>query len=162
MEVSEIDWSKFNYMVYDVPNLRSSYAERYAALGTYSPNLASPPPPTTLKANTRNSFFIHSEKVVAESGCTFMKLAGYEKCQDEKHLDTFFQDIIDKGGEGIILRDPASAYEPGMSAGYLKHKVSFFCHQSIIKLTIFISQKFRDAEAKVVGSAGPLLWECEL
>ncbi len=35
-----------------------------------------------------------------------------------------FQDVIDKGGEGVILRDPVSLYQPGRSAGYLKHKVS--------------------------------------
>lgn len=30
---SMIDWKKFKYMVFDMPALRSSYAERYAELG---------------------------------------------------------------------------------------------------------------------------------
>ena len=60
------------------------------------------------------------------------------------HLEEFFQDIIDKGGEGIILRDPAAPFQRGRAPGYLKHK------------------KFRDAEAKIVGSAGHHQWECEL
>jgi ATP-dependent DNA ligase len=38
-------------------------------------------------------------------------------------METFFQDVIDKGGEGIILRDPTAPYESGRSKGYLKHKV---------------------------------------
>jgi len=45
-------------------------------------------------------------------------------------MEVFFQDVVDKGGEGIILRDPRCSYEPGRSRGFLKHKVfhtSAFC-----------------------------------
>ena len=54
-----------------------------------------------------------------------MRLAPREVCRDMTHLEQFFQDIIDQGGEGIILRDPKAPYQPGRSAGYLKHKVTF-------------------------------------
>jgi len=40
------------------------------------------------------------------------------------HLEKFLQDIIDKGGEGIILRDPVARIQPGRDPGYLKHKVT--------------------------------------
>ena len=46
------------------------------------------------------------------------------ECKDIQHLESFFQDVIDKGGEGVILRDPMGLWQPGRSAGYLKHKVS--------------------------------------
>ena len=39
------------------------------------------------------------------------------------HLEKFFQDIIDQGGEGVILRDPKVVPQPGRSSAYLKHKV---------------------------------------
>ena len=57
-------------------------------------------------------------------------------CEGSAHLETFFQDIIDHGGEGVILRNPASPLEPGRSHGYLKHKVSvaFF----LLSLALFI------------------------
>lgn len=42
-----------------------------------------------------------------------------------KHMERFFQDVVDKGGEGIILRDPIALLQPGRSLGYLKHKVCF-------------------------------------
>ena len=42
-----------------------------------------------------------------------------------QHLESVFQDIIDEGGEGIILRDPKAPYQPGRCPGYLKHKVAF-------------------------------------
>jgi len=54
---------------------------------------------------------------------TKLELAPYVECSGANHLDTYFQDIIDKGGEGVILRDPVSPNQPGRSNGYLKHKV---------------------------------------
>jgi len=65
-------------------------------------------------------------------------------CQGLSHLEKFFQDVVDKGGEGVILRDPSAPPQPGRSPGYLKHK------------------KFRDGEARVVRALGNLNWECEL
>lgn len=61
---------------------------------------------------------------MAEMNCSFVEIAPKEKCVDMRHLERFFQDVIDKGGEGIILRDPAALLQPGRSLGYLKHKVN--------------------------------------
>jgi len=60
----------------------------------------------------------------------FLELAPREQCKDLAHLETVFQNIVDKGGEGVILRDPNAPFEQGRSRGYLKHKV-------IISLLIF-------------------------
>lgn len=54
----------------------------------------------------------------------FIEVVPTEECQSVEHLDKFFQDILDKGGEGIILRDPTAPYQPGRSLGFLKHKAS--------------------------------------
>ena len=56
--------------------------------------------------------------------CKYVEVAQKQECQDMQHLEKFFQDVIDKGGEGIILRDPEAGLQPGRSAGYLKHKVT--------------------------------------
>ena len=53
----------------------------------------------------------------------YVELAPKVDCKNENHLDQVFQNIIDEGGEGIILRDPQAPYEAGRSRGYLKHKV---------------------------------------
>jgi len=45
-------------------------------------------------------------------------------CHGLPHLEEILQDIMDKGGEGIILRDPKTPLQPGRGHGYLKHKVS--------------------------------------
>ena len=53
----------------------------------------------------------------------YLEVCPKEVCRDTQHMEEFWQDVIDKGGEGIILRDPLSPLEPGRSSGYLKHKV---------------------------------------
>mgnify|MGYP002385648633 FL=1 len=45
-------------------------------------------------------------------------------CTGIAHLEKVFQDVIDRGGEGVILRDPSAPYVQGRSTGYLKHKVT--------------------------------------
>jgi ATP-dependent DNA ligase len=55
-----------------------------------------------------------------------VNLAPKEECQNEHHMQMFLQDIIDGGGEGIILRDPLAQHQSGRSPGFLKHKVFSF------------------------------------
>jgi len=58
----------------------------------------------------------------------YVEVAKKEVCTGMPHLEKFFQDTIEQGGEGIILRDPTEPYKPGRSPGYLKHKVPSFLH----------------------------------
>jgi len=50
-------------------------------------------------------------------------VAPKELCSGVAHLEKLFQDIVDKGGEGVILRDPIAPLQSGRSTGFLKHKV---------------------------------------
>lgn len=52
-----------------------------------------------------------------------VQIAPYQVCKDTAHFDAVFQDILDGGGEGVILRDPASPAMSGRCPGFLKHKV---------------------------------------
>jgi len=63
----------------------------------------------------------HAEATLFPS---FVEVAPKHECKDINHLETLFQDILDKEGEGVILRDPNGLYEAGRSRGYLKHKVN--------------------------------------
>lgn len=58
--------------------------------------------------------------------CKYIEVAPKVLCKGTQHLEVFFQDVMDRGGEGVILRDPKSVLAPGRSAGYLKHKVFNF------------------------------------
>lgn len=44
------------------------------------------------------------------------------KCLDNNHLQQYFKSIIQKGGEGIVLRQPNSMYTPGRSLSMRKYK----------------------------------------
>jgi len=54
----------------------------------------------------------------------YIQVAAYTLCEGTDHLEKIFQDIMDQGGEGIILRDPSTPFETGRSKGFLKHKVT--------------------------------------
>ena len=112
----EIDWAKFKYMAFDVMNHSGSYAERYSHLGPpLHFSLSLPLLPHSLTPQIVNS--------VDSSECKYVEVAAREVCSDIQHLERYLQDVIDKGGEGIILRDPSAPYEPGRSRHFLKHKV---------------------------------------
>ena len=114
---SQIDWSGFRYMVFDVPLDKGTYQERYAKLGTSTI--------ITILISPNNLFiFYYTVEQIDSEDHPFIKVAPRTICAGVQHLQEFFQDVIDKGGEGLILRDPTSPYVPGRSPGYLKHKVT--------------------------------------
>ena len=94
-----------------------------------------------------------------EHECKFIGIAEKVVCQGNEHLESFFQDVIDKGGEGIILRDPQALLQPGRSPSYLKHKVLSLLLFSCFK---YNNQKYRDGEARIVDRSSTHQWECEL
>lgn len=111
-DFTKVDWAKFKFMTFDVPNHRGPYEERYNHLGKHSVlSLLTDPLP---EAN----YF-------RERQCKYVEVAPNVICTGVAHLEELFQNIIDEGGEGIILRDPRSPYQEGRSSGYLKHKVGF-------------------------------------
>ena len=67
--------------------------------------------------------FLGAEDLAVQRPWKYLQLAKKENCRDLGHLESFFQDVVGKGGEGVILRDPTSLIQPGRSPGYLKHKV---------------------------------------
>lgn len=64
----------------------------------------------------------------------FVHLSPKQACTGLDHMEQYLQTIIDKGGEGIILRDPVCSHKSGRSSGYLKHKV-FIIEYIFIPLT---------------------------
>jgi len=67
--------------------------------------------------------FLLEEKLGGEGRHPFTQIAPMVLCSDMSHLDNYFQNVVENGGEGIILRDPQSLLIPGRSPGFLKHKV---------------------------------------
>ena len=48
-------------------------------------------------------------------------------CKHSKHLNVLVQEVIDDGGEGVIMRKVGSLYEHGRSPNLIKLKVSLLC-----------------------------------
>jgi DNA ligase 1 len=115
VDPSVIDWRNFKYVVFDTPNRNETYEQRYTYLGKYKHN-------TTQKNTTLMRYVEEYFRGREGGGC--VEVARREVCRDSNHMDVFLQDVLDGGGEGIILRDPSSLYTPGRSPGFLKHKVS--------------------------------------
>jgi len=80
-----------------------------------------PPPPLLLKFI--QSPFLFKDAALNGKNHRFILVAPYKLCEGTDHLEKIFQDIMDQGGEGIILRDPYSPQQSGRSSGFLKHKV---------------------------------------
>jgi len=114
-ELSQIDWSKFKYMIFDVPRNEGNYSERYAQLGASLSII--------LAKLVVLNYLICLEKHFGDKEHPYIEVAKKQECTGMQHLDSFFQDILDHGGEGVILRDPQAPYHPGRSRGFLKHKV---------------------------------------
>jgi DNA ligase-1 len=53
--------------------------------------------------------------------------------QGEKHLKEFFDSIIAKGGEGVMLRKPQSEYKAGRSESLRKFKPYFDTEVKVIE-----------------------------
>jgi len=147
---SSIDWTKFKYMVFDVPDHRGKYEDRYEALG---------------KLVLFKQACLPINYVVSKLNNTpskYVQIAEKVECHDVAHVEAFYQDIVDKGGEGVILRDPNAPYQSGRCPGYLKHKVREGKSSLYLVLIYFLFKKFRDAEAKIMAPAGLNQWECEM
>jgi DNA ligase-1 len=52
----------------------------------------------------------------------FVKIVDAIECKGREHLKEYFDGITAKGGEGVMLREPQSAYKPGRSPSLRKFK----------------------------------------
>ena len=110
---TQIDWPRFKYIVFDIPTHRGTYAERYKELGK-----------KLFLGNIHLwSYLFIPEDQLGEGKWKYIEVAPKQECTGMEHLERRFQEILDFGGEGIILRDPQAPWQTGRSQGYLKHKV---------------------------------------
>ena len=98
-------WREVRYLVFDAPSVPQPFEQRLTCVKQV---LASGQPPYAL-------------------------LLHQEVCRSRDHLDSALSKVEQIGGEGIMLRRPASMYEPRRSSTLLKVK------------------RFHDCEALVVG-----------
>jgi DNA ligase-1 len=87
-------WKQVKYVIFDAPDHKAMYEER-------------------MKFLTEAKIKFPSHAFVAPS----------TKCTGQTHLNEYMQNILQEGGEGVMLRRPQSLYEPGRSKSLYKFKV---------------------------------------
>lgn len=106
----DAEWRNIAYSVFDSPTLPGTFAERYEALGG-----------------------LFREKKYGAGDRSHLQLTAQVALRDQKHLDEMSESLVAKGAEGVMVRNPDSAYENKRTRSLLKVKPLF------------------DAEAKVIG-----------
>eukprot|EP00026_Physarum_polycephalum_P002917 Phypoly_transcript_02926.p1 GENE.Phypoly_transcript_02926~~Phypoly_transcript_02926.p1 ORF type:complete len:773 (+),score=149.17 Phypoly_transcript_02926:98-2416(+) len=92
-----VNWDKFKYVVFDCvsPEMREEpYVDRYKKL----------------------------EGIFPSGKGSYLTLAPYDVCTGKEFAEVLFFALRSRGGEGIILRDPNSAYVNGYSRHLYKYK----------------------------------------
>jgi len=99
------DWKELRYLVFDAPDIEQPFEARMAEL----------------------------ERWLERERPPFARFHPHQVCQGAEHLRQELARVEGLGGEGMMLRQPSSAYVRGRSSTLLKVKT------------------FKDAEAKVLG-----------
>ena len=92
-ETPDDRWKSIRFMVFDAPVAKGTFEERMELL-----------------------------RARISEGNSFVRLVPQERCQGIDQLRAECDRVIREGGEGLMLRRPASAYEAGRSATLLKVK----------------------------------------
>jgi len=109
-------------MVFDIPTSKGNYQQRYQQLRTVT---------SLTLSGYRPLSHVILEQSLGGKDHKYIQIAAYQLCEGTDHLEKIFQDIMDQGGEGIILRDPEAPLQAGRSNTFLKHKVCI----SILKVS---------------------------
>ena len=88
------DWKQIKYVVFDAPRMNGQFEERLGYLDDLSKSIAS----------------------------THFQTLNHTRCRGISHLQKQLSRITSIGGEGLMLREPASVYEHGRSSTLLKVK----------------------------------------
>lgn len=87
-------WYKLKLYVFDVPNANGDLFKRLNSL----------------------------KKYLAQHPAPHIEIIEQIPIQHQEHLNTFYQSILEKGGEGVVVRNPNAEYISGRSAQILKIK----------------------------------------
>lgn len=94
-------WSQIHYRVFEVPNQKGGLYERFSILHAYLESAAD----------------LVSNKLIPIEIVTQLKV------KNTTHLNEFFQQIVNQGGEGVVVRNPVEGFQTGRLRSALKLKV---------------------------------------
>ena len=88
------DWESIGYYIFEAPDTKGDFSARMNRAAQW---FASHPNPN-------------------------IRIITQHVCKSPQHLNEFLDEVIAKGGEGVMVKDPTSGYVPGRSAAILKVK----------------------------------------
>lgn len=107
------EWKHVQYIVYDLPDLKKPFSERIKELNQI------------VKENKeRWDSIVSTLPEEFQIECP-LKMAKQTLIESEEQMDKLYKDILKKGGEGLMIKDPDSFYEDKRSNYMLKVKPEF-------------------------------------
>jgi DNA polymerase/3'-5' exonuclease PolX len=137
------EWLNIQYQVYDITNSEGGFVDRLKNLKRIV-DFTSKSWSLRLK---NEEFYIPDNSDIPPP----LVFAKQEKITGEKMMTKIYQNIIDNGGEGIMIKHPLSLYENGRSNYMLKYKPSFD------REAIIIDYKMGDPDSKYKGMLGSFI-----
>ena len=137
------EWLSIQYHVYDITNLEGTFTTRLKDLIRIV-NFTS----KAWHINLKNGELCLPTKSEIKPPLIFAKQL---KITGEKMMKSFYEEIIQNGGEGIMMKHPLSNYENGRSNYMLKYKPAFD------REAIIIDYKLGDPNSKYKGLLGSFI-----
>lgn len=107
------EWKHVQYIVYDLPDMKKPFSERIEALRKI-----------VRENKERWDKLVSTLPKEFQIECP-LKMAKQTLIESEEQMKKLYKGILDKGGEGIMIKDPDSFYEDKRSNKMLKVKPDF-------------------------------------
>ena len=137
------EWLNIQYQVYDITNSEGTFVDRLKTLKRIV-DFTSKSWSIRLK---NEDFYIPEDSEIPSP----LVYATQKRITGENMMKSFYQDIIDNGGEGIMIKHPLSQYKDGRSNEMLKYKPAFD------REAVIIDYKMGDPESKYKGMLGSFI-----
>ncbi|PWN40129.1 DNA ligase/mRNA capping enzyme [Ceraceosorus guamensis] len=107
------DWSSISFLIFDVTGVDKPVEERWDMARKVAPD----------------GEMLVDDVIKAKRSC--VAFLGQVRCESKDHLVKWLRDVEAKGGEGVMLRQPGSAYKSSRSDALQKVK-SFYDAEAIV------------------------------
>jgi len=114
-------WKQITYQIFDVPDQAGGLPQRLKVLQDY--------------------LSIHPN--------TYISIIEQKRCRGKTHLQAWLQQLVGQGAEGVVVRNPATPYHTGRSAGSLKVKPYMDTECAVVG--------YKPGRGKLKGLTGALL-----
>jgi len=114
-------WDQITYQIFEVPDQSGGLLERLKVLRNY----------------------------LSKQPNTYIRIIEQKRCRGKAHLQSWLQQLLSQGAEGVVVRNPDTPYQTGRSANALKVKIYSDAECTIVG--------YKPGKGKLKGLPGALL-----